>query len=654
MKKTCYLLYMAILAVALLAVQAGPLPAQDGEPVEDPFAEAYEESGEQDSQPVEDPFASSEEEESPFADGEDPFAAPGDSGSQAQPEGESPFADADDPFATSQEDPFAADTSEEEAQNPFEFEQDNQAPNDPFAVGEEASPFEDIGQSAPATPAIKADDPFAVDDPFAATQQTAPSTTRPVAVKADAANIRGLYVIATAPGLQTGELLQNLAQEFRAADFNRLYPEVRTSLGVAYNSDIEPSLPFITPGYSDPVGELRRLLPDDAKVIAVISLLPSYNAITGSRPPESNPLGRNPGLINQRLDRELIAPDNAIYVDPGNPEARAYLQNLLREIDSKVRPDGYLFRGVKYPGRDWGYSERAIQSFRSAVGGEGPPPPDDPVWSAWRRAQLSTLLAETRQTLNSMRPGLPIGVVIDTHSAPPRSWGEWVTSRTYTDNMQDWIGWCQNGLVDEVVLEVHERVRAQGNTVSAWVDFANNNSYDALPIVSLAGGKNFTSGFVTQFSEVRQRGVGTILYHYADPVRGNSRGFFESLPNLVFGNAPGRPVPGRSLAGEAEVRIFARLSDPPGSVTRGEPTPTPVVVALEEPLVFSTPTPIPTPVPEAVEAPDDILRKITLSSGLEMEAVVLEVRGSSITLQQPNRSPIQISRTMVTQIQPPL
>jgi hypothetical protein len=342
-------------------------------------------------------------------------------------------------------------------------------------------------------------------------------------------------------------------------------------------------------------------------------------------------------------------------MDPGNPEARAYLQNLLLEIDRVVKPDAYLFTGVEYPGKDWGYSDRAVQAFRSTVGGLGPPQPDNEIWSAWRRQQLTDLLRELRQTLRHSRPDVRTSVLITTEGAPPQTWGEYITSERYESRMQDWLGWCRAGVIDEIVLEVHERVGAQDQNLDAWVNFANLNTGDCRPIISLAGYMNFSNAVAQQYATVRSRGLGTVLYHYNDPLRSQSRGFFASLPNIVFRNAPGNPLPGRPLAAEPESRVFARMDNPPPAIVQATPTPLLFVNPLEEkPLVFSSPTPIPSSTPVPVARPEEILRRLTLTSGKRVEATVLEVSPTTITIQQPDSVPVVIARSVVAEIEPPL
>ncbi len=581
----------------------------------------------------------------------------------------------DDPFAnpgeenTAEEDPFAIPGDETEGEDsPFEGEgQESSGESGPFAdpgqerdtAEDEDSPFADPGeepsQQAPFEgEAAAPEDPFAENSPFDVDAGVKVGTTAAERDFEAAARVQGVYTYATQPGFQSFNQLQEMAERFDSAGFNRLYAEVRTIFGTAYDSDLEKPFSYIRAGYTNPLAEARELLPDETEIYAVVWLLPSYSAAAGRTPPKSSLFGRNPGLMNRDIEGDVVAAGNAISMDPGNPEARAYLENLVLEIDRIVKPDGYLFRGLEYPGARWGYSDRAVQAFRTLVGGTGNPPPDDPTWTAWRRAQLGELLLRLRRALVEERgEEIPIGVYIKTDGMPPTTWEQYQQSPQYAERMQDYIRWVSEGTADEITFEVHERLRAQENTLEPWVNFANNNAYSAIPIISLGGHENFTNALVNQYATVRSRGVGTMLHHYAKPVRSNPRGFYETLPNLVFGNAPGRPIPGVPLSGRAESRRFARMAEPPPRVAAATATPR-EGSGLEQPLVFSTPTPQPTPTKEPQMVPESINRQITLASGEEVEAVVLEVTPSTITFRQEGSSAIVIPRSLVVNIQPPL
>ncbi len=569
---------------------------------------------------------------------------------------ESPFqtdeeGDIDNPFGTEPdsgtvENPFGETTSEStETTNPFADESTN--PTNPFQ-GEQNpnSPFSD-GESTETT----SENPFNFEGSASDSRQGSSTVTKNVT---PAAQVRGVYVHSGYEGMQSVGQIVQLSQDIQAATFNRVYVETRTVRGTSYQSEYEQSLPYVTPGFPNPIRELKGRTSSFTEIVAVVSLLPAYNATVGNTPPPNNVLYKNPDYVNKNVDGDIVASDNQIYMDPGNAEIVDYLRKVILEIEAEIAPDAYLFTGVRYPGQNWGYSDAAVSAFRSQVGGEGFPPPSDPVWGAWRRNRVTDILRSAKSIVQSSRPRVPISVLIETEGPPVSNWSDWQNSPTYRLYMQDWITWCKEGVVDEIVFEVHERVSASSRNFGLWVDFINNNTYNTGAILSIAGNLNFASGLTNQYRAARSRGVGTILFHYADPLRSSSRGFYQSLPTLVFETPTGRPVPGRPLTGTPEWRIFEKMNSPPPQIFPYSASPTPSAPLADGALKFSTPTPIPTATPEPKYKPTEIPRTIVLTSGQQVEAVVLEITPKSITIRPEGMAPMVMSRSMVKSINPPL
>ncbi|MCC6548034.1 family 10 glycosylhydrolase [Candidatus Sumerlaeota bacterium] len=517
---------------------------------------------------------------------------------------------------------------------------------DPFASQNIAPTITPEGSTLPAVLGTGADQ--------VTTEAISAAARRSALLPADDVEIRGLEVLSSVNGFQTQDQVRELVDQVVSAGFNRVYPEVRTAYGVAIQSRTEAQLPFISTVFPNPAAEIKTKLSGTAKIFPLINVLPAYSAITGLKPLPDNILAKFPAFRNQSVTGDFVAPDNQVYLDPGSTTVQDYLAAILLEIDTQILPDGYLLSGVSYPGKDWGYSERAVSEFRSIVGGSGPPAPDDPTWAAYRRDQLTKLLRRLKSTVTKDRPFVKFSVLIPVKGAPPASWEEWQNSSYYADHMQDWIQWCREGIVDEIVLEVHEKLSPEGNVLEDWANFLTSNVSPARPVVSLAGGMNFNEALVRQYQLVRSRGVGTILYHYAAPTRSGSRGFFQSLPNTTFNVPPGKGLPPKPLLGTSEFREFSRMINPPPAYVTATQT-----AAASDPLkggklVLATPSPVPTLTPVPRFVPEAISRRITLTSGVVVEAVILEVTPTSLKIQAPGTAPMEFARDRVSKIEPAL
>ncbi|MDX2177247.1 MAG: family 10 glycosylhydrolase [Candidatus Sumerlaeia bacterium] len=462
---------------------------------------------------------------------------------------------------------------------------------------------------------------------------------------------RGLEVLASSEGFTSSDEIEKLSVDVVAAGFNQLYPEARTLIGVAWPSNIEPMLPFVGRGIENPLGLLRNRVSSTVEILPWLQVMPAHNVLMGVTPPEKSPLGIAPGMASIDVTGERRAFGNLVYLDPGNPATREYLLAVILEMSQSIRADGVVLDTFEYAGREWGYSEAAIEAFRAEVGGSGPPLPNDPVWSAWRREQLTNALRLMRSRIRSVLPQFKFSVVIDASGPPPATWDEYTAGTAYSEKMQDWLGWCRDGLLEQIVIRFHERHGTETlANLEAWSRFLADNAGLAVPVVSLSGRANFTENLVAQHRTVRTRGVGTSLNHYAFPTRDMNLGFYEGLRRSAFGTNFGVRLSPEPRRGERESRQFTRMQPPPPEYPRAarrEATPTP-----EPPLRFVTPTPPPSPTPVPVLRPSPIVRVIVLRNGRQIQGVVAEVRDSTYVILPEGGTQMVVSKAQVQGIYP--
>lgn len=483
--------------------------------------------------------------------------------------------------------------------------------------------------------------------------QTAPAGSGPEGPPAS--DVRALEVIATSEGFRSGPELVDLSAVVQTGRFSHVFPEGRTITGVAYRSEIEPMLPLVTDTFPNPLLDLDQVLGRETLLMPIMETMGAHNALLGTTPRPESPLGRAPGLTNLNSRAERIGPGNMLYLDPGNPSTREYLLAVFLEMTSATRADGLILRGFEYPGPDWGYSADALLSFRASVGGRGAPPPDDPTFRAWRRQQLTETLRYLRIRLRERNPAFRIGVLIEAEGTPPATWEEWLASDDYANRYQDWIQWCREGLVDDLVVRIHRRHTQDGRPAfEDWLRFINDNCANANPIISVSGPDNFTADLNTQIRAVRSRGLGILLHHYALPSRDKSAGFYSALPTTAFGAGISRRLEQRPLVGNLEPRVFTQMSSPPATIEMIQRTPAPSPTPRLR-LSISTPTPVPSRTPEPVFRPDNLVREITLISGRVLKGQIVEVRRREIVFKpEGSTREVLLQRVNIRSINPPL
>ncbi len=153
------------------------------------------------------------------------------------------------------------------------------------------------------------------------------------------------------------------------------------------------------------------------------------------------------------------------FLDPANPEARAYLLSLVEEIITRYDVDGIQLDYIRYPFQDpsanrtYGYGIAARQQFEALSG-------VDPLtltpridfsqaaavqerqrllwerWTEFRIQRITSFVGETSRLVRRVRPDIVLSTAVFAQSDHER----------LQKIQQDWGTWAKQGLVDWIVL----------------------------------------------------------------------------------------------------------------------------------------------------------------------------------------------------------
>ncbi len=179
-----------------------------------------------------------------------------------------------------------------------------------------------------------------------------------------------------------------------------------------------------------------------------------HNALLGLPGNYPGPvIARNPGWANYDNRGSMVPPGQGKpFLDPANPEARAYLHRLFREIVTNYQVDGLQLDYIRYPFQDasaqrtYGYGRAAREQFQQ-IAGVDPltiSPGDRSLWWMWtefRTAQVNQFVADTARSLRSLRPGLVLSAAVFPLSEYDRT----------QDLQQHWETWARNGDIDLLI-----------------------------------------------------------------------------------------------------------------------------------------------------------------------------------------------------------
>ncbi|MFM8526449.1 MAG: family 10 glycosylhydrolase [Cyanobacteriota bacterium] len=131
-----------------------------------------------------------------------------------------------------------------------------------------------------------------------------------------------------------------------------------------------------------------------------------------------------------------------------NPGAAAVQEGLVAlEVDACTRRPLDLIQFDDHLGHpaDFGYDRLSLAQWRATPEGAArpDPAPDDPTWRAWRAARITTLLRRIRSAMASRCPTVRLSIAPN-----PQAF-------SYRMYLADWLGWVNEGLVDEVVVQLY-------------------------------------------------------------------------------------------------------------------------------------------------------------------------------------------------------
>ncbi|MCQ2788967.1 MAG: family 10 glycosylhydrolase [bacterium] len=176
---------------------------------------------------------------------------------------------------------------------------------------------------------------------------------------------------------------------------------------------------------------------------------PAYypNSILAVRPEWANVTKKN---FDSLTPVPSISEHNGYFIDPANPDAQLFLENLLKEIITKYKPDGINLDYIRYPQSiakkfstydlsNWGYTEYAREEFKERYGID---PleilPNDPMWIIWakyRQDQITAFVSRIRKLTRKHNIKLTAVIFPDRNKA-------------LETKQQDWSTWSNLNYVD--------------------------------------------------------------------------------------------------------------------------------------------------------------------------------------------------------------
>ena len=219
-------------------------------------------------------------------------------------------------------------------------------------------------------------------------------------------------------------------------------------------------------------------------------------------------------------------------LDPGHPDAAAWVVNMATSIVRNYDVDGINLDRIRYPDGNlgtnvpsWGYNPTAIARFRAETGRTDMPANTDPQWTEWRRDQVTAIVRRIYLESTALRPRIRVSADLITYGNGPQSVGGWESTRTYAEQLQDWRGLLQEGILDTAILMNYKRdaLASQRQMYDEWSEFAKDNQYRRSTADGTALYLNDIAASVRQAriavapSGAGNSGIGWVGYSYRTP-----------------------------------------------------------------------------------------------------------------------------------------
>lgn len=327
---------------------------------------------------------------------------------------------------------------------------------------------------------------------------------------------RGAWVTAWTSGFFTRQQVESTVAAAKNAGLNALFIQVRKNADAYYKSDTEPLGSGVSPGFDPLACMIEKAHAEGIEVHAWVNSCRIWTAKDLPKDPK-HIANRHIEWLNKDVNGGTRA-NEGLYLDPGIPEVRDYIASVAQEIVRKYDIDGINLDYIRYPGKEWGYSDLALEQYNGAPSGSRPDP-SDAKWLQWRRDQVTALVRLVRNKVGAVKPNIAI-------SACTVPWGDcpanWANASPYAIVCQDWKLWAADGLVDA---NMPMNYKSEGSAKQAqqfrnWLQGFNRWSGGRPVYVGIDANTNQASEIARQVAAVRKAGLdGWALFSFNESAR---------------------------------------------------------------------------------------------------------------------------------------
>ena len=325
----------------------------------------------------------------------------------------------------------------------------------------------------------------------------------------------------TDPDIQKAEI-HRLFKIAKDSNLNSLFFQVRGQFDAYYNSNYEPWAETLTdslgvyPGWDPLEFAIEESKAMGLQLHAWINI---FSLWKGKSPPASSypthAYRSNPEWLAADIDGVPMKLNNHyVYANPGNPEVRKHVLNVVLDIVNNYDIDGIHFDYIRYPenSNNLGYSSDSISitQFNSYEGN-----PDSLEWEDWQRRNIHLFVESVKDSVSIVKPNIALSAAV-LGKYRSESWSG------YDVVYQDAVPWIEKGWLDFIVPMTYSR---RENETSSFTKLIHNwNKRTGKPTSILAGiaayRANGENGWgwkeiAYQINDVRKERIGGMVFFNA-------------------------------------------------------------------------------------------------------------------------------------------
>ncbi len=234
------------------------------------------------------------------------------------------------------------------------------------------------------------------------------------------------------------------------------------------------------------------------------------------------------------------------YFDPGNPEVRKFVTDIVRDIVKRYDVDGIHMDDYFYPYRIAGKEFPDYKTFSKY--GKGMPK------DAWRRSNCDTIIVALQKAIREEKPWVKFGIspfgVWRNKSQDPQGSDTRAGQTNYDDLYADVLLWLQKGWIDYVTPQLYWAIGHSKADFITLLDWWADRTYGKHCYIGLSvfeNGTNSPRKDATQLPRMmdairKKANIQGVVFYKSSSFKSNPNGFSTALRDNYFKTPARTPV----------------------------------------------------------------------------------------------------------------